>query len=285
MTSLPIILAHGICPFHRLLPFNSSHDNSSDDSFHYFRKIRSSLISSGFSVFHAKVSWSSSLETRALDLRNEIVTITRSFSRWPGVHIIAHSMGGLDARYMIYRYGMEKHVISLTTIGTPHLGTSYADWGLRNYSFVIRLAGILSLDLTGFRDLSREECMRRNSVLADFEKDNGVRYRTVAGIQPRVRIFRLFRFSYGIIWREEGENDGLVSLPSAKWKDEFFLGIMDADHLNQIGWWEGSEGKAGFRREEFERGIRDYYHSIAMGLEGLEDHRFRNQHVFLQGKE
>ena len=37
------------------------------------------------------------------------------------VHILAHSMGGLDARYMISRLDMSKRVISLTTLGTPHL--------------------------------------------------------------------------------------------------------------------------------------------------------------------
>lgn len=270
MTSLPIILAHGICPFHRLLPFDSCRDNRSDDRFHYFRKIRSTLISNGFTAFHAGVSWSSSVERRALDLRNGIMKITASFSRWPGVHIIAHSMGGLDARTMIYRYKMDKHVVSLTTIGTPHLGTSYADWGLRNFSFFIDLAGVIGIDLRGLRDLSRDECARRNLALADYEKENGVVYRTVAGVQPLSRIFRHFRFSYQIIMKEEGENDGLVSLRSAKWKDEYFLGIMDADHLNQIGWWDANEGRGGISREDFERGIRDFYLRIAQGLEELE---------------
>lgn len=270
MASLPIILAHGICPFHRLLPFDSCRDNRADDRFHYFRKIRSTLISRGFTAFHAGVSWSSSVERRALDLRNAILRLTHSFSRWPRVHIIAHSMGGLDARTMIYRYRMEKQVVSLTTIGTPHLGTSYADWGLRNFSYLIDFAGSLGIDLRGFRDLSREECARRNLALAEFEKDSGVVYRTMAGVQPLNRIFKHFRFAYQIIMREEGENDGLVSLRSAKWKDEYFLGIMDADHLNQIGWWDASEGSAGIPREDFERGIREFYLKIAEGLEAFE---------------
>src|SRR5262249_5187529 len=38
------------------------------------------------------------------------------------VHVFAHSMGGLDARYMISRLGMAKRVLSLTTIATPHRG-------------------------------------------------------------------------------------------------------------------------------------------------------------------
>ena len=265
-TSMPILLAHGICPFHRLLPFPSCRDNARDDRFHYFRKIRSTLIAHGFHAYHARVSWASSLERRALELRNEILRITGSFTRWPGVHIIAHSMGGLDARYMLYRYGMEDHVFSLTTLGTPHLGTAYADWGIRRFSSLVDLSCSLGLDLSGLRDLTREACLRRNLLLADYEKRSGVLYQTVAGAQTPSRIFRHLRFSYEIIEKEEGENDGLVSVTSAGWKEDCFLGLIDADHLNQIGWWEANEGKAGYPREEYEQSIRDFYVRIASGL-------------------
>jgi triacylglycerol lipase len=207
---LPILLAHGIAPFHRLLPFPSCRDNALDDRFHYYRKIRSTLRSHGITVFHTRVSWGGSLERRASDLRGEILRITKDFSRWPRVHIIAHSMGGLDARCMIHRFRMEDRVASLTTIGTPHLGTAYADWGLPRYGFLIRAARPLGLDLSGFRALSRERCAAFNRTLADFEMHNGVHYRTLAGVQPFHRIFRFFRVSYRIIRHEEGENDGLV---------------------------------------------------------------------------
>ena len=42
------------------------------------------------------------------------------------MHLIAHSMGGLDARHMIVREGMAERVASLTTVGTPHNGTPVA---------------------------------------------------------------------------------------------------------------------------------------------------------------
>ena len=44
------------------------------------------------------------------------------------VNIIAHSMGGLDSRNFISSMGGHKHVASLTTIGTPHRGTAWADY-------------------------------------------------------------------------------------------------------------------------------------------------------------
>ena len=270
-SSLPIILAHGICPFDRVIPFVFAGDNADDDRFHYFRKIRSTLISRGFLAFHSRVSWGSSLEKRASDLQKEIVRITDGFRTWPRVHIIAHSMAGLDARLMLYRYRLERRVASLTTIGTPHLGTPYADWGIKRFVTLIDIARPLGLDLAGFKDLTTDRCRRLGRELAGFEDDNGVRYRTVAGIQPLERIFRPLRYSYGIIWNEEGENDGLVSLRSAMWKEKYFLFKMDADHINQIGWWDRSEAVSGISRDAFERGIREIYVGIAGSLnEGAE---------------
>lgn len=128
MFSFPIILAHGISPFDRVIHPFSEIDNRDDDRCHYFRKIRSSLIKNGYLAFHNRVGWTS-------DLKKEITRITKNFTRWPKVHIIAHSMGGLDARQMIFRYQMQDRIASLTTIGTPHLGTSFADWGMKRFRY------------------------------------------------------------------------------------------------------------------------------------------------------
>jgi triacylglycerol lipase len=265
-TSYPIILAHGICPFDTITRPFSHGDNQDDDRRHYFRKIRSTLMAHGFTVFHSRVGWASGLESRASDLKLAILGVTDHFRRWPRVHIIAHSMGGLDARWMIYRYRMEGRVASLTTIGTPHLGSAYADWGIRRFGKLIDLAGSVGLNIRGLRNLTRDFCLGLNETLRDFEEHNGVLYRTVAGSQPLHRIYAPMRFSYRILWREEGENDGLVSLKSAMWKEACFMRKIDADHLNQIGWWDRGEAVTGVDRETFERGIRQVYVDIAKGL-------------------
>jgi len=270
MTTLPIILAHGICPFHRLLSCGSSRDNAGSDRFHYFRNIRSTLIAHGYTAFHVRVGWASSLAQRAADLRNGILQVTDHFRRWPAVHILGHSMGGLDARTMIWRYAMGNRVVSLTTIGTPHWGTSYADYRIQQAGFLIDTAGRLGVDITGFKDLTRNACRRRNAMFGDFEKNNSVVYRTVAGAQPRSRIFWPLRRPFEIIWREEGENDGLVSGTSATWQERFLLEVIDAEHLNQIGWWDHCEGKAGRPRQAFEKGIRNVYLKLAGSLKTLD---------------
>ena len=193
-TSLPIMLAHGICPFSRLYQPLAGRNNHPDDRFHYFRLIRSTLRRHGYTVFHTRVSWAGALERRAGDLRGEILRLTDGFRRWPRVHVIAHSMGGLDARHMLLTHRMEDRVASLTTIGTPHLGTSYADWGVRRFDCLVTASRFLGLSLDGIRDLTRERCRRFNAASASYEEGNGVLYRTVAGSQSPERIFLPMRF-------------------------------------------------------------------------------------------
>jgi triacylglycerol lipase len=45
------------------------------------------------------------------------------------VHIVAHSLGGLDARFLVSVLG-SKQVLSITTIATPHRGSPLADWAI-----------------------------------------------------------------------------------------------------------------------------------------------------------
>ena len=62
------------------------------------------------------------------------------------VHILAHSLGGLDSRYMISKLDMAERVLSLTTLGTPHRGTTFADWGIGTFESPLKPW----LDLFGF---------------------------------------------------------------------------------------------------------------------------------------
>lgn len=48
----------------------------------------------------------------------------------PKIDIVAHSMGGLVARYYVKRLGGERYVRSLITLGTPHHGTPMAIPGI-----------------------------------------------------------------------------------------------------------------------------------------------------------
>jgi len=45
------------------------------------------------------------------------------------VDLLAHSMGGLSARWYVERMDGQRHVDDLVTLGTPHRGTSWAMFG------------------------------------------------------------------------------------------------------------------------------------------------------------
>jgi triacylglycerol lipase len=50
-----------------------------------------------------------------------------------GVNFVAHSMGGLDCRYLISNLKPTSYTpLSLTTIGTPHRGSPFMDWCAAN---------------------------------------------------------------------------------------------------------------------------------------------------------
>ncbi len=266
--ALPIVLAHGVYPFHRLFPFLFNTDGHTDDHRHYFKGIRSHLTAKGFSVFHSRVSWGGSLHKRADDLKRELERITGNFALWPKVHIIAHSMGGLDARWMIYKHDMAHRVSSLTTIGTPHHGSAHADKAIRRWGGILELLNRMGIDLTGVYAITTDRAKEVNSILEPYEREAKVAFRTIAGVQSREDMFFPLRHSHDFLLKIEGENDGLVSLASATWKEEYLWKKIDADHLNQIGWWGGPKAMGTRDRALFRKRILELYEEIAGTLPG-----------------
>lgn len=281
MGTHPILLAHGICRFdlllaHTVLP----HDNGRSDCTHYWRLIRSTLAHDGFSVHHGNVPWAESVRVRAAALRQDVERVLFETGA-DKVHIIAHSMGGLDARHMLYEHRIDaihEKVASLTTIGTPHLGTSFADVGLELAQSLLFVLALLRIDkLDGFRDLTTTSCRAFNERAADFEYGCGVRFRTVAGAQDKARVFTPLRDAWDVIQANEGDNDGLVSVTSATWRPEYRQHpVLDADHLNQLGWWHVTDlgldlvppfsPPHGEQRAHLERRIQRFYVDLAREL-------------------
>ena len=118
----PIVLAHGIARFDVLLRDLLRDEDMSDDRTHYFRRIRSTLQGAGFPTYHSSVPWAESVAVRSRALRANVEQVLAATGAQK-VHIIGHSMGGLDARHMLFdgrADGIHERVASLTTIGTPH---------------------------------------------------------------------------------------------------------------------------------------------------------------------
>jgi triacylglycerol lipase len=209
---LPIILHHGL--------FGAR-----------FKKIDSALSAKGHPVFVSLVHPTAGIETRARQLQQWILSLVPQFAGKRAI-LIAHSMGGLDARFMLSRLDMAEHIDALVTLSTPHRGSPYADWcaehvgqKLRGFELVRRFG----LDVEGIRDLTTESCARFNEEIIDV---SGVRYFSVSTTR-RWRELPAFGIpSWYIVNLAEGENDGLVSIKSAKWANH--LSTWDVDHWHAI---------------------------------------------------
>lgn len=284
--NFPIVLAHGIARFDVLLLKLNERlqlpETELGDLFHYFKGIKTLLKANGFEVFDPNQEFAGPVDFRATQLRdrvNEALAATGAEK----VHIIAHSMGGLDARHMIVDKGMADRVASLTTIGTPHLGTVLADHVIDHGGFVLQEGLRSCVNLDGFDDLRTDTCQQFNARAEHHEATNKVVYQTFASGEDLHRVFTPLVPSWIFINSREGKNDGLVSIASQSWKSElvasdgsrkaiFQRGFpIGADHLNQVGWWDPQEANLlkPFiikQKKEYEARVRDIYLQIARGL-------------------
>ncbi|MFO0809660.1 MAG: hypothetical protein U0746_13630 [Gemmataceae bacterium] len=226
----PIVLVHGLFGFNVVRVGQTKIVS-------YFPGIEEALIGAGNRVYSAQTSPTGGVATRATQLRNYL---QRDL---PGerCHIIAHSMGGLDARYLISRLGMDDRVLSLTTIGTPHRGTTFADWGVRRLERVVKpMFDYFEIPVQAFYDLTTDGCRAFNEEVRDVP---GVRYFSVAGRAEGAWVSPEWRLPYMIVKATEGENDGVVSVASAQWGEQF--DVWEGDHLSLVNWrnvWASAKG-------------------------------------------
>ncbi|CEP64368.1 triglyceride lipase LALA0_S11e02498g [Lachancea lanzarotensis] len=153
------------------------------------------------------------------------------------VNLIAHSMGGLDCRYLISNIENKNFdVLSLTTVSTPHHGSEMAD-------FVVRLSDDLQKGVSADRklkilppaiyQLTTKSMEAFNKSTTDNPKVKYMSY----GASWQPKWYNLFFTSWRVIHEltNGAPNDGLVSVESSHW-GEYLGTIQNADHLDIINW-------------------------------------------------
>ena len=125
-TRYPIVLVHGLAM--RDTFFMKS-----------WGRIDRILRIQGHTIYKSNVDAFGTVESNAAQLKEEIAAVLRETGA-EKVNIIAHSKGGLDAKYMIQRLGMAPHVASLTTLCTPHRGSPIASFIMRFPKFAVKYA-------------------------------------------------------------------------------------------------------------------------------------------------
>lgn len=273
----PIVLAHGM-------------DASPTNRWGFYR-VREALEADGHAVHVAVVPPYDGPDVRAEHLADAVDQALSEHGA-ERVNVVAHSMGGLDARYLVSSLGYGDRVASVTTISSPHGGSFVADVALELLpgSFDDALDALASAWGLTFNELSSDSHVRAalealaESNIGAFNQANpddpGVHYQSWAGVSSvagipgpkdgdaceglllrhKLRADRLHAslvpmaaiVAHGTDLRP---NDGMATVESAKWGE--FRGCVPADHLDEVGQprHEGMDKHTGFDHLRFYRGI------------------------------
>jgi triacylglycerol lipase len=253
----PIVLAHGFFGFAQL------------GSLTYFKGVEKHLKKKfpGITILITEVEPNDLIKDRAQQLWDQVKKLNEK------VHIIGHSMGGLDSRFMISPQGLNKaeRVISLTTLSSPHHGSPVAQFiidrvemfnddniehlvrrlptltriakkiikKMRKRSEVWRyLLELFSFSEKGMTNLTPAFLKEFNQKYLDAP---GVKYFSYAGVTgPGEKDYlpELMYLHWAIVYLSKdeqagGRNDGLGAVESSKWGT--FKGEVQADHFKMVG--------------------------------------------------
>ncbi|KAG2183242.1 hypothetical protein INT43_006246 [Umbelopsis isabellina] len=284
----PIVLCHGLYGYDKIGP-----DAIPSLQIHYWGGIDDALAKLGAKVIVTRVPRTGGIQQRAQQLH----TILKATAKGKDINFLAHSMGGLDCRYLISHIKDRPYKVkSLTTVATPHRGSPFMDWcrdhlgvgvlsamseaayeakqlevggvdpgtasiemeqGKANKQTVyekkkdsgfsipfvnnISLSAlakipttlidpvvsrvIQSLDTPAYSNLTTDYC--KNHFNPNTPDDPTVDYYSY-GASKRIPIWSTLGFPWQVIQEKEGDNDGLVSLTSAKWGR--YVETVNADH-------------------------------------------------------
>jgi triacylglycerol lipase len=207
----------------------------------YFRGVKDRLEKGGHQVLAPPVPPLASCKARAEQLAK---AIDAKFGSNP-VHIIAHSMGGLDCRMMIGKnfcgLGEKGRVLSLTTLSTPHRGSPVADLLAGKGPDDLRRKLFDSLDRIGIdvgalTDLTSEVDDTLPDVARDFAQIHCRSYAASGRVDSRPTAALLLPTYLYVRDKDKSpqDNDGVVTVASATYGE--FKGAWPCDHLQMVGY-------------------------------------------------
>ncbi|MCR5611882.1 MAG: hypothetical protein K6F68_08675 [Clostridiales bacterium] len=232
-TKYPIVLVHGAGFRDLKTPL-------------YWGRIPKALEAGGAKVYYGLQDGIGGVRSNAEMLAKRLPEILKE-SGAGKVNIIAHSKGGVEARYVASSLGMGHMIASITTVATPHHGMKTVEklfkiprpvWSLtafaaRNW---YRVFGDREPDLIRLADDLTPEKMRV------FNEENpdvpGIFYQSFGTVMKRPTSDINLMTANFAVKKIEGDNDGVVTVESSKWGENFRLITANTNrgisHLDSI---------------------------------------------------
>ena len=232
-TKYPILLVHGT-GFRDFEKIN------------YWGRIPQTLEAEGATIRYGKQDCWGTIENNAHVVQQSIEKMLAEIP-CEKVNIIAHSKGGLEARYAISSLDMAGKIASLTTIATPHRGSKtmtrlcqlpkglfkLTAWATNNW---YRALGDKNPDFyTTCQQFSTRYAEKFNQENPDSDQ---VYYQSYTAVMHNSWSDLFLFFPHLIVSLFEGKNDGIVAAKSAEWTN--FRGVLQGEtnrgisHVDEI---------------------------------------------------
>lgn len=212
----------------------------------YWGRIPQILALKGCKVFFGMQDCNGTIQNNAYQLSQSLQRVLKE-TNVKKVNIIAHSKGGLEARYLVSKLGLSESVASITFISTPHRGSVTVDK-------IIRLFGPLVFLGSKFVDLWHR-------ILGDKKPNT---YKAICSLQTKIALAfnaevldspNVYYQSYAFVMKHfysdfsffvtnlvvklfEGANDGLLAPSAVKWGE--FRGVFSGtgnrgiSHMDEV---------------------------------------------------
>ena len=226
-TCYPLLLVHGV-------GFRDFH------YFNYWGRIPRELKRNGAQVYYGHQEAWGTVEDNAEILRRNIFAICQETGA-KKVNIIAHSKGGLDARYLISRLSMAPFVATLTTINTPHRGSALVEWLMKLPDGIYRMVcrwidsyfkALGDTKPNAYQASRQLSCHYAKVFNENYPDAAGVYYQSYASLMKHGFSSKLLCIPYWILKHIDAPNDGLVTVESAQWAN--FRGVVTNRYLRGI---------------------------------------------------
>jgi len=213
----------------------------------YWGRVPTTLESMGAQVFFGNQDAVGSVEGNA-DIIAKSLDKALEITGAEKVNILAHSKGGLEARYLV-NHGYRDKIASITTIDTPHHGSYTIDFLMKAPKPLVKVAAFgtdVWMKILGDKHPASYSCfdLFRTETASRFNIDNPA----PDNIYCQSYAFKcngafsdpVFCFTYPVIRRFDGDNDGMVSVRSAEWEN--FRGVRTSpskrgiSHADVVDW-------------------------------------------------